>query len=149
MLTVSVLLVAKFDEHWDVIPFASNFVGGQILLAVYLVFMMIMITAAVALAASTRFGQLMTLIICTVVLGLGVIADYAFGQHAAESDLAATAYYTVPNMGPFWVIDGLYAGTEKTTITFGYVGYVTTYAALLVVGILSIAVIAFQRREVG
>jgi len=149
MLTASVLLVAKFDEHWDVIPFASNFVGGQIIFAVYLVFMMVMITAAVALAASTRFGQLMTLMICTAVLGLGIIADYAFGQHVDTSNLADAAYHIVPNMGPFWVIDGLYAGTEQTTVTLGYVGYVTGYAALLVVGVLGVAVVAFQRREVG
>ena len=33
LLTVAVVLVGKFDEHWEVIPFASNFVGGQIILA--------------------------------------------------------------------------------------------------------------------
>ena len=60
MLTVAVLVVAKFDEHWDVIPLGSNFVGGQVVFAAYLVWLMVLLTSAVALAASTRLGQLAT-----------------------------------------------------------------------------------------
>ena len=149
LLTASVLLIGKFDEHWDVIPFASNFVGGQVILAAGLVLLMVMITTAVALAASTRFGQLMTLVICTGVLGLGIVADYAFGQYEETSMLAAVAYRMIPNAGPFWIIDGLHAGTEQTIVPLRYVGYVTLYALLQTTGILAIAVAAFQKRELG
>lgn len=149
LLTASVMLVGKFDEHWDVIPFGSNFVGGQVLLAALLVMLMVLITAAVALAASTRFGQLMTLVICTVVLGLGVVSDYAFGRHEEASLLAAFAYRAVPNMGLFWVIDGLHAGTAKTAVPFQYIAYAIGYASLWTVGILGIAIAAFQNREIG
>ena len=148
-LTVSVLIVAKFDEEWHVIPFASNFVGGQVLIAVYLVWLMVVVTATVALAASTRFGQLLTLVICTIVLGIGIVSDYAFGRHEGTSLLAAGAYRIVPNMGPFWVVDGLAAGTEKTVIPWKYVALATGYAGLLTVGILNLAIAAFQKREVG
>lgn len=149
LLTGSLLLIAKLDEHWDVIPFGSNFVGGQIVVAAGLVLLIVMVTTAVALAASTRFGQTMTLVICTAVLGLGVISDYAFGQYEETSSLAAVAYRIVPNVGPFWIIDGLQAGTIKTIVPISYVAYVTCYALLLTVGILCIAIAAFQRREVG
>lgn len=149
LLTASVLLIGKFDEHWDVIPFASNFVGGQVILAAGLVLLMVMISTAVALAASTRFGQLMTLVICSGVLGLGIVADYAFGQYEETSMLAALAYRMIPNAGPFWIIDGLQAGTEQTIVPLRYVGYVTLYALLQTTGILAIAVAAFQKRELG
>ena len=149
LLTVGVLVVGKFDERWEVIPFLSNFIGGQVVLAAYLVFLAIMITASVALAASTRFGQVMTLMICSFVLGLGIASDYAFGQHEQSSLVAAVAYRVVPNIGPFWVIDGLNAAVETTVVTFTYVGYVTAYALLITAGILSLAVVAFQKREVG
>jgi len=149
LLTISLLLIGKFNEHWDVIPFGSNYVGGQVLIAAYLVWLVVMITAAVALAASTRFGQLMTLVICVGVLTLGIISDYAFGQHASSSFIAAIGYYIVPNVGPFWVVDALHAGTEKTIVTLGYVGYVSAYAALVIAAALGIAVVAFQKREVG
>ncbi len=149
LLTLSVVLVGKLDEHWEVIPFGSNFFGGQVIIAAYLVLLIVMVTAAVALAASTRFGQLMTLIICTTVLALGIISDYAIGQYEQSSILAAIAYRAIPNVGPFWIIDGLHAGTEKTAVGFKYISYVTCYALLLTTGILSIAVAAFQKREVG
>ena len=149
LLTASVLMIGKFDEHWDVIPFGSNYVGGQIIIAACLVMLILMITTAVALAASTRFGQMATLVICTGVLGLGVISDYAFGQYEETSIFAFIAYRVVPNIGPFWIIDGLHAGTAKTIVPFSYVGYVTCYALLLTTGIICIAVAAFQRREVG
>jgi len=149
LMTLAVLLVGFFDEHWDVIPFASNLVGGQVIVAAYLVSLAVMVTAAVALAASTRFGQLMTLVTCTVVLGLGVISDYALGQHAGTSTLAAIAYRMIPNIGPFWVVDGLVAGTDETTVTLGYVGYVSLYGLLITSGILGLATTLFQKREVG
>lgn len=149
MLTLAVLVVAKFDEHWEVIPFGSNFVGGQVILAAYLVWLMVTLLSAVALAVSTRMGQLATLVVCTAFLAVGITSDWAFGQHAAGSDLAALAYHLVPNTGPFWVIDGLSVGTEETAITWEYIGYTTAYAALLTTAALSVAVGLFQRREVG
>ncbi len=149
LLTIAVLLVGKFDEHWDVIPFGSNFVGGQVLIAAFLVLLTVTIIAAVALAASARFGQMMTLMICTVVLALGTISDSAFGARLESSTLANIAYHTIPNFGIFSVIDGLSAGTAKTIIPIAYVGYATAYAGLITVGIIAIAVAAFQKREIG
>jgi len=149
MLTAAVLLVARFDEHWEPIPFGSNFVGGQVVIAAFLVLLIVVVTAAVALAASTRFGHLVTLVLCTVVLGTGIVSDYAFGRHQEASKAAAFAYHALPNLGPFWVIDGLYAESEATVIPLRYVLYTTSYAALITVGILGIAIAAFQKREVG
>lgn len=149
LLTLAVLLVARFDKHWDVVPYASTFVGGQVIIAAYLVLLNVILMAAIAVAASTRFGSLMTLVICTVFLVIGMTSDYAFGQHADTSTLARLAYGFLPNLGPFWVIDGLYAESEKTTIPGNYVAYATCYAGLWTVGIISIAVAAFQKREVG
>jgi len=149
MLTASVLAISILDEHWNFIPFASNFVGGQIILATYLVLLTIIIMAAVALAASTRFGQVMTLLICTAVLGLGISSDYAFGQSEEAVRWASIAYRAVPNLGMFWVIDGLTADSERTTISAAYLLYTSAYAMLITTGVLGIAVASFQKREVG
>jgi hypothetical protein len=114
-----------------------------------LVLFVVLVMTAVAVAASTRFGQLATLVICAVVLGLGVVSDHALGRHEADSIVAMGLYRLLPNVGPFWVIDGLHAGTVSTAIPFSYIGYTALYALLLTVGILALAVAAFQRREVG
>lgn len=149
LLTVSVLAVGKFDEKWKVIPFGSNYIGGQVILASYLLLLTIVILTAVALSCSARLAQLPTLLICLLVLGVGFISDYLLGQHADTSLLAGIAYHIVPNLGPFWVIDGLLAGDDRTTIPLSYLGYTTAYAALLTIAIVSLAVALFQRREVG
>lgn len=149
LLTVAVFAVGFFDAEWERAPWGENFVGGQVILAAYLVWLMVAIMAAVAVAASTRLGQLPTLVICTVVMGVGIIADSAFGQYESTSLLAKIAYGFIPNMGPFWVIDGLHAEMVQTTVTFDYVGLVTAYATLLMVGIMGVAMAIFQRRELG
>lgn len=149
LLTLATLIVAVLDESWEVIPFGSNLVDGQVLIAAFLVLLVVILTAAVALAASTRLGPLMTLVTCTGFLGLGLISDYAFGERAETSRIFAVVYHVVPNIGPFSVIDGLYAESEKTLVPPRYVGLVSGYAALLTVGILSVAIAAFQTREVG
>ncbi len=149
LLTLAAVAVGFLDEHWEVIPFFSNLVGGQVIIAAYFVLLVIIITAAVALAVSTRFGQVMTLVICIAVLGLGIISDYAIGQYDATSTPAAIAYRVVPNIGAFWVIDSLNDGTARTFVPFSYVGYLTGYAALITTAILGIAIAAFQKRELG
>ena len=66
-----------------------------------------------------------------------------------ETTLAPAPYHLVPNIGPFWVIDGLHAGTAKTAITFSYIGLATGYALLITTAFLCIAIVSFQKREVG
>ena len=149
LLTFAVLLVGKFGKEWEVIPWGSQYIGGQVLIAAFLVWLVVVVMTSVAVAASTRCGQMATLLICTVVLGLGIVSDYALGRHEATSTLALGVYRLLPNVGPFWVIDGLHAGKDQTAIPLAYVGYATSYALLLTSGILGLAVAAFQRREVG
>lgn len=149
LLTLAVLGVAKLDASWEVVPFASSFIGGQVILAAYLVMLNVVLVAAVALAAATRFGSTMTLLLCVCVVGLGIVSDHAFGQYAEESSLARFIYHALPNMGPFWVIDGLAAESGQTTVPFNYLAYTTAYAGLLTAGILALAVASFENREVG
>lgn len=149
LLTVAMLVIGKFDEEWEVIPFGSNYVGGQVVIATFLVLLAVVTTTAVAVAASTRLGQLATLVICTLFLCVGITSDYALGQYEESSVLASAMYHFVPNLGPFWVIDGLQAATEQTSVTGEYLLLVTAYAALVVTGVLGLAVALFQRREVG
>jgi ABC-type transport system involved in multi-copper enzyme maturation permease subunit len=149
ILTVGTFLTTLFDEHFKLIPFLSNFPGGQVIVATYLVFLVSLMLAAVALAASARCGQVMTLVICVGVLAFGIASDYAFGQRAEDSNLAAVAYAVIPNVGPFWIIDGLTRGSTESAVTGTYVLSVTAYAALVITAILGLGVALFQRRELG
>ena len=104
------------------------------------------LVTSVAVAASTRFGQVMTLAICLGVLLLGLFSDAAFGQWREASFAARVVYWLSPNLAFLWVTDAL---TQNNPITLHYVGMAFGYAILLVLAWLFIAVAAFQKREVG
>jgi len=107
---------------------------------------MVMIATAVAVAVSTRLGQVATLGICTLVLMIGLASDYLFGQLRDASLLARFAYWISPNLAFLWVADAL---TQNNQITAQYVGMAFGYAMLIVLAWLLIAVALFQKREVG
>jgi hypothetical protein len=146
LLTLALALVALIDPDWQIQRFGKDFIDGQLIGAAVLVFGMVMILSAVAVAASTRFGEVMTLTICLVVLLLGLVSDNLFGQYQATHLAAQVGYWLCPNFAFLWVTDAL---TQDNPITLGYVMLAGGYAALLVIAYLCIAVAAFQRREVG
>ena len=157
VLTLGLIIAAFFDAEWNLQPFSQGFMGrettfgetvsaDQIILAGVMVMMAVMVLAAVALAASTRLGQVMTLLVCVFVLGVGLISDYVLGGYAESSVIAKTVYHLFPNLGVFWVMDAL---NNEIRVPLDYVGKVCLYALLQIIAILAIGVALFQRREVG
>ncbi|HOB74808.1 MAG TPA: hypothetical protein PKG54_09795 [Phycisphaerae bacterium] len=146
LMTIALAIVALVDPEWKIQPFGKDFIDGQLIGAAVLVFAMIMILTAVAVAASTRFGPVMTLAICGAVLVIGLTADSLFGQHRTFSKLAQVAYWISPNLAFLWISDAL---TQGSQVTLKYVGMAFGYAMLLVTAWLLIGVALFQKREVG
>lgn len=129
--------------------------------------MAILIITAVAVAASTRLGQVMTVAVTLGVFMLGMLSDWLFGRPAdrleKEFDLAGNSigffapdhllfllckglYAVVPNFQFFWLSDAL---TQQRPIPASYILTLLPYGALQIVVVMSLAVILFQRREVG
>jgi ABC-type transport system involved in multi-copper enzyme maturation permease subunit len=146
LMTLAIGLVALIGPHWEIQPFGQDFIDGQLIGACLLVFAMILILTAVAVAVSTRFGEVATLTICCIILLLGLASDTLFGQYRETFLLARIAYWIAPNLAFLWVTDAL---TQQNPITLRYVGMSFGYAVLLVVAYLSIGIAAFQKREVG
>lgn len=146
LMTLALALVALIDNEWRIQPFGKDFIDGQLIGAAVLVFAMIMILTAVAVAASTRFGQVMTLTVCLGVLLLGLVSDAMFGRYQADNLLAGFAYAVSPNLAFLWVTDAL---TQDNPITLAYVGLAFGYAILVVAAWLLLAIALFQKREVG
>jgi hypothetical protein len=138
--------------------------------ALLVMWMGLLVLTAVAVAASTRFGQVVTLGIALGVFLLGLMSDWLFGRPLArlgemfarmETDQTAgsmldwnhaqyallkVAYTVVPNFQVFWLSDAV---QQKREIPALYVASSAAYGALLVVACLGLAVALFQRREVG
>lgn len=128
--------------------------NSQLLLAVALVFEAILVLAAVAIAASTRLGQTMTLMACMGIFLAGLVGEFFLGTIVAGEWsgpawtrwIAWPAYAALPNMQFFWQADALTQGQE---ITLAHCGAVTAYAGAMILASLSLAVILFQHRDVG
>jgi len=146
MMTLALILVALIDPDWKIQSFGKDFIDGQLISAAVLVYAMILILTAVAVAVSTRMGQVMTLTICTAVLLIGLVSDAMFGQYRDTYLPAKLAYWISPNLAFLWITDAL---TQDQTVTLGYVCWAFGYAMVLVVSWLLIGVGLFQKREVG
>jgi ABC-type transport system involved in multi-copper enzyme maturation permease subunit len=177
--TVAFALVLLIDKDWHLQSPLTEFAAHdgeltQVLVGLGLVFQAVLVLTGVAVAASTRLGQVMTLLICIGVFLLGLASNslsqlvnrelslpvgtgyYQSLTAIAQADLALYQkvvylsakfiYMLAPNLQFFWPADAI---TQGIPITAGLFGMVTGYAALQVVAILAIAIALFQNREVG
>jgi ABC-2 type transport system permease protein len=160
---VMVLMLQKntfqTENAWFVIqPITSEFheggafAHGQIFIGLLMIFEAVLILVAIAIAASTRLGQVMTLTLCTGAFVLGLISGYIHTQFGNPSRPAftrtlANLFYTlVPDMQMLWPADALSQGNN---IPITFLGVLSSYAFLYIVAILAAAVALFQTREVG
>lgn len=72
-------------KGWEVQEFTTD-LKPQVLLASLAMLLALPVLTAVALAASTRLGQVMTIVVCAGVFLLGLLSNYFFGRHAFEND---------------------------------------------------------------
>ena len=197
------LFSLMFDTGFAVQPISESF-KGQLWLALTSIMMAILVLTAIAIAASTRLGQVMTLCTTLGIFLLGMLSDWMLGRElnriremwlqrasalgqteiisetrivelvstgevqtkteqieqalaplssfadglAERIEYAAywTAYAILPNFQVFWLSDGV---TQDHVIPPGYVGLTLIYGPLYILAALGLAVILFQRREVG
>ena len=177
--TIAFALVLVVDKGWNLQSPLTEFTAHdgeltKVVVGLALVFQGVLVLTGVAVAASTRLGQVMTLMACIGVFALGTMsnslsqtiniklsipastdyyhslaaimqADILFYQKFLYS-LAKIIYMIVPNLQFFWTADAI---TQDSPITLGLFGMLTGYAALQIVAVLSIAIAMFQNREVG
>ncbi len=79
---LAVLMVSK---KWEVQPITTN-LKPEILLASACLIMAMLVLCAVAVAASTRLGQVMTLAVCVGVFLLGLLSNHLIGRHAFRNE---------------------------------------------------------------
>ena len=145
LMTLAWCLVLVISKDWQFqSPMAD--LKPQILLGLLLVFYALMILVAVALAASTKLGQVMTLLICFGVFLIGLVNDGILGRKAENTAWIAAIYYAIPNIQLLWPADAITQGHDFST---SYIAYATGYSVLYTAAVLSIAIALFQTREVG
>jgi len=159
LLGLAYLLSLFFDAGWTSVELSKQF-EPEIWKALLLMALATLILNAVAIAASTRLGQVLTLTVVVGIFVLGLLSDWMVGRALAQPLAASsaplgdhawrallwTARSVLPNFQVFWLSDAL---TQKRPIPFEYIAYAVPYTACVVVGLLGLATALFQRREVG
>ncbi|MFA6545421.1 MAG: ABC transporter permease [Limisphaerales bacterium] len=126
-------------------------VDWRLLPACVLVLMAFLLLAGLALACSTRYDTVPTLVICTVLFMLGLMSDYMFGRRAEAGSWWATVFHTVlPNWQLFWLADAI-EGTRSHAIpgVWGYVAKAGAYVVGYLGASLAVALMLFEDRELS
>ena len=154
LLLVAYVLSLLFDTGFAPHSIATEF-RPEVWKAGLLMALGVAVLCAVAVAVSTRLGQVLTVSVTVGTLLVGLLSDWFFGRTVAagaeKSGEAAywaskTAWGIVPNFQVFWVTDAVNQGVS---IPGNYLGLTALYAACFVAAALAIGVALFQRREVG
>ena len=143
LMTAGAGAVAVIGKGWQIVPFGDG-INPQIILALLLSFMAVLIFVAVAVAASTRLGQVLTLLVCFAVFVVGSMHPYLFDRWAKEIVAARVLGYVAPKLAYFDAMDAL---TRDAVIPAKVVLLSGLYCALYVAAALAVGMALFQRRN--
>ena len=143
LLTLGMGVIGFVGKGWKIVPFGTD-INPQLLVAMGLIFMAVLILTAVAVAASTRLGQLMTLLVCTAFFFAGTTHPYLFGEWAAKAPLVRWIGWIAPNLTFFYPLDAL--ALDKP-IPAQYAALAGAYGVCYIAALLAIGVALFQTRE--
>lgn len=203
LVGLAYLFCLMFDHDFSLQPIGTAF-KAQLWLALATLLIAILVLTAIAIAASTRLGQIMTLCVTIGMFLLGMLSDWLLGRpirglettwlsRASAEGLTRTeevvrtitlvggeqrtttetrevleagaslldmarggelleyaayrvGYAVLPNFQVLWLADAV---TQSHEIPVAYVARAAVYGLLYIVIALSLAIILFQRREVG
>lgn len=168
LLLLAYVLSLLFDVDWARHAIGTNF-DSDLLIALAGLSLGLLMLVSVAIAVSTRLGQLPTLVATIAVFLLGMVSDWIFGRPIAAYearfaeipvgeisvlDASHLAYYAcrvayavVPNYQIFWLADAI---TQGRAIPLDYLlGLAVPYGVLVIVASLALATVLFQRREIS
>jgi ABC-type transport system involved in multi-copper enzyme maturation permease subunit len=175
---IAYALALLFGPDWSPHSAQAIFVGmpplvlpifkGTVWVAIGMLSIGVLILAAIALAASTKLGQVLTLGVTLGLLLLGLLSDWMFGRRILRlegiiertADAGGTsslgelanllflkfAYAVVPNFQVFWLADAI---NQRKAIPLDYVLRAIPYGFLMIAACLLVAIALFQRREIG
>ncbi|MEM9250870.1 MAG: ABC-2 transporter permease [Planctomycetota bacterium] len=171
-----VLVISKeFALQSPLVEFQhEDFSLAQVGIGLILLFQAQLLLTAVAVAVSTRLGQVVTILISTGVFFVGLIGNslnaitdqrldipagvglfpsfwVVMTAEAPVLDrslffLAKGLYLVLPNLQFLWPADAI---TQGNPFSLAYLGMCSLYTLLYSSAVLAVAVLLFQRREVG
>ena len=153
LMSIAVGILSFIGKNWQIVPLGYDTpdkiaIHLPLLVGMALIFMAVIIFVAVAVAASTRLSQVMTLLVCCGVFFAGSMHSYLFGYWASSDKgifAARIAGWIVPKLTYFFPLDALMA--KEPNIPAKYVSLAAGYCTLYVAGVLTLGIGLFQRRQ--
>jgi len=139
-----VLVQPGFDSVPKIVDPDGPAITAKIVTAVVMNFMAVMVITAVAVAASTRFGTLMTLMVCIAVGVLGSMHPW-FQEKVKEVPAFLGLTFLLPNLTYFFAVDAI--ADPSVSIPLPVVGQYAIYAVVYIAAALGIGIAAFETRE--
>ena len=142
LLSVSMTVIAFVGKGWRIVSFGHD-IPGQLLVAMVLMLMAVVVFAAIAVAASTRLGQVMTLLVCFGIFFLGSMYRTLFGPDTRDIFIARVLGAVLPNLTAFYMLDAMTLDKAvPATYFLTALGYCVLYSA----AVLALGIAMFQTR---
>lgn len=141
-MSISMGVISFVGKGWQIVEFGYE-LHWQLVVALITMAMAVLIFVATAIAASTRLGQVTTLLVCFGILIVGSSHPYLFGYWSNHSVLAWAASWVCPNLTHFYPIDALAA---DKIIPMSFVSLAAVYCACFIAAMLALSVSLFERR---
>ena len=109
-----------------------------------LIFMALAVLGAMALALSIRLPLIPTVVVLSTLFLAGLASDHLVGRFRHKQVWARLLYYLLPNWQQFWAGDAV---TMDVAIPAAYLARVAAYAAVYTLGVLALAMAAFDVAE--
>jgi ABC-2 type transport system permease protein len=142
-LTGGMVAIGFVGKQWQLIRFGAG-ISPQLVLELVTMFLAVVILVALAVAASSRLGQAMTLLVCSAVFVAGSAHPLILGRWADEVLAARVLGWIVPNFTWFYPQDDL---TVAEAVPLSLVARAALYCVLYSAGVLAVGVGLFQTRE--
>lgn len=146
LMSAAMGVIAFVGKEWTIVPFGQG-IRPVVLQGIALVMMAVLIFVAAAVTASTRLGQMMTLLVC---VGLGLLGSWHRILFAGAHDVPVlrALSWIVPDLTVF-DIQGPVTNYEQATrgVSWRFLGLALGYCLLYVGALLALGTALFQRRE--
>jgi hypothetical protein len=97
LIIIAFLLALNFGKEWKVQSFTKDIKPQVLTAAATLIFAQIVLTA-IAVAASTRLGQVMTIAVCFGVFVLGLLSNHLVGRHVFQNQVSGQILRVAPEI---------------------------------------------------
>lgn len=143
LMTIAMIVVGFVGKGWTLIPFGEG-IPNQLVLTLAVMFMASVVFVALAVTASTRLSQTMTLLVCLAIFLLGSAHPQIIGQWADQTPVVRVAGWLLPDFSQFYPQDDM---TLEGRVPLALVAWAGLYCLLYTCGMLAVGVAIFQTRE--